>query len=262
MLMPMAVGCGVADKLLHLESPALALLSWAAGAAGLACSVLHLGQPLRAWRIFLGLRRSWLSREAVVFGAWFALATLYTTARVDWIPMPAGATRSVLATTTAACGVVGLFCSVMIYVDTRRRFWRMANTAPRFFGTAIILGLSSALCAGVAPAQLGFALLAATVIKLLLEAQALAPLHVDRDALTPERKSALLLFGPLRSANELRVLLAFLGGILLPLASALGAAPASAAWLALGFNLMGELTERYLYFRAVDAPKMPGVAAA
>ena len=48
-------------------------LSAALGALGLAASVFHLGQPLRAWRIFLGWRKSWLSREALVFGAWFGL---------------------------------------------------------------------------------------------------------------------------------------------------------------------------------------------
>lgn len=261
-LMPMAVGCGVADKLLAPPTPALAVLSWIAGAAGLACSVLHLGQPTRAWRIFLGLRKSWLSREALVFGVWFALATIHTGVRLEWIPVPAGPLRSVLATTTAVCGLAGLFCSVMIYVDTRRSFWRFGNTGPRFFGTAVILGLSSVLCAAGAPAQLGFALFGATVLKLILETSALVPLNADRDKLTPARQSTLVLRGPLRTASELRVLAAFLGGILVPLIIALGAAPASAAWLALVFNLLGELTERYLYFRAVDAPKMPGVAAA
>src|SRR5690606_37595791 len=42
-------------------------------AAALAASVAHLGQPLRAWRVFLGLRKSWLSREAVLLGAAFPL---------------------------------------------------------------------------------------------------------------------------------------------------------------------------------------------
>jgi len=45
---------------------------------------------------------------------------------------------------------------------------------------------------------------------------------------------------------------------LLPFLVAVGAAPLAAAWPALGFSLLGELAERYLFFRAVDAPKMPG----
>ncbi len=31
------------------------------------------------------------------------------------------------------------------------------------------------------------------------------------------------------------------------------------AWPALALTLLGEFTERYLFFRAVDAPKMPGL---
>jgi formate dehydrogenase iron-sulfur subunit len=261
MLMPMAVGCGVTDKLLSLPTPALSVLGWLAGAAGLTFSVLHLGKPLRAWRVFLGLRKSWLSREAVVFGAWFPLATLYTAIRLDWIHLAAGPLRSALATSTAALGVTGLFCSVMIYADTRRVFWRVAYTFPRFFGSAALLGLASALCAPGAPRALGFLLAGATLAKLLLESRALDPLNGDRDEVTPARQTALLLSGPLRAANELRVIVAVLGGLLVPLALAVGSAPVGLAWCALGLTLIGELTERYLFFRAVDAPKMPGVAA-
>ena len=90
-LMPMAVGCGVVDRVLSWPTAALVLVGWSAGAAGLALSVLHLGQPRRAWRVFLGWRASWLSREALVFGAWFLLATGYTAMRVGWLA--AGAPR-------------------------------------------------------------------------------------------------------------------------------------------------------------------------
>ena len=61
------------------------------------------------------------------------------------------ALRAALAVVTATLGTLGLFCSVMIYVDTRRVFWRFAHTAPRFFGTALILGLASSLVAPGAP---------------------------------------------------------------------------------------------------------------
>jgi formate dehydrogenase iron-sulfur subunit len=260
MLMPMAVGCGVVDKILSLPTPALGVLGWLAGACGLAFSVLHLGQPTRAWRIFLGLRKSWLSREAVVFGAWFPLASLYMAVRLDWLHLAPGPLRAALAIATATLGVLGLACSVMIYADTRRVFWRIANTAPRFFGSAVLLGLASALCARGASSSLGFLLAGATIAKLIFEARALAPLRESLDdPLTPARKSALLLFGPLAAANTLRLLAGFLGGIVLPLALALDLAPPAVAWPVLALTLLGELAERYLFFRAVDAPKMPGL---
>jgi Fe-S-cluster-containing dehydrogenase component/DMSO reductase anchor subunit len=259
MLMPMAIGCGVADKSLNLRTPALAVSGWLAGAAGLALAALHLGQPLRAWRVFLGLRKSWFSREAVIFGAWFPLATAYVAVRLGWLPLAPGPLRSTLAVGTALLGALGLFCSVMIYVDTHRVFWRFANTAPRFFGSAVILGLAGALSAPGAPRALGYALAIATMLKLAFEARALAPLHEEDDGRnSPATQTARLLAGPLRDANTVRVFAAILGGILLPFMVASGSAGVAAAWPALGLCLLGELSERYLFFRAVDAPKMPG----
>ena len=262
-LMPMAMGCGVVDKFLLPSTPALALLGWLAGAAGLAVSVLHLGQPLRAWRIPLGWRRSWLSREAIVFGLWFPLATLYLAFRLGWVSAMTPRFASVLAIGTAVIGVVGLLCSTMIYVDTRRVFWRFASTAPRFLGGGIVLGLAGALAVGAAPSALGFALAIAMAVKLAFEAAALAPMRDDPDEpSTPARRTARLLAGKLRPVNEIRLLAAGLGGVLLPVSLALGAAPAWAGWAALAIVLAGETLERSLFFRAVDAPKMPGQASA
>lgn len=189
-----------------------------AGACGMAASILHLGQPKRAWRIFLGLRRSWLSREAMVFALWLAVAAAA-------LVFPA-------LTPAAACiGVAGLFCSAMIYVDTRRGFWRAVQTFPRFFGSAAILSL-----APVAPA----AAAAALAIKLAFEAVPLFGGSV----------SARLQRGPLQLPLLIRVLLALAGFALLRVHPAAATAVLFA----------GELAERYLFFRAVDAPKMPGVS--
>ena len=220
-------------------------------------------QPTRAWRVFLGWRKSWLSREALVFGAWFPLASSYTAVRLEWLHLTPGPLRSVLAVTTAALGTLGLACSVMIYADTRRAFWRIANTAPRFFGSAVLLGLASALCTPRATPKLGLLFAAATIAKLAFEARALAPLRASPDdPLTPALKSARLLAGPLATANSLRAIAGIIGGVLLPLALAVELAPGAVAWLALVLTLLGELAERYLFFRAVDAPKMPGLPAA
>jgi DMSO reductase anchor subunit len=195
----------------------------------------------------------------VVFGAWFPLATTYVAVRLGWLPLAHGPLRSTLAVGTAALGVLGLFCSVMIYADTQRVFWRFANTAPRFFGSAVILGLAGALTAPGAPRALGYALAIATMLKLAFEARALAPLHEEDDGKnSPATQTARLLAGPLRDANTLRVFAAILGGILLPFMVASSSAAVIAAWPALGLCLLGELAERYLFFRAVDAPKMPG----
>lgn len=242
-LLPMAVGSyAVATSLVLIGSANsatyhIALNGWLAGAAGLGASVFHLGQPARAWRIFLGWRKSWLSREALVLGAWLPLAT--AALRLPTLLPPA-----------VLLGSIGLFCSVMIYVDTHREFWRLANTAPRFFGSAAVLGLAGALTVPGTPQAFGLALATALLGKISFESSAL---HSPAAA-----RSALLLLSPqLRAVNELRVAAAVLGGLLSLLPLAIGANPA-VAWLTLGLVLAGEFAERYLFFRAVDAPKMPG----
>lgn len=194
------------------------LASWVAGALGLGASVFHLGQPLRAWRIFLGWRKSWLSREALVFGAWFGIATAT-------LVLPA------LASLSAAVGVAGLACSAMIYIDTRRHFWRAAQTGPRFFGTAIV----SALAITAAP-------IAAFVL--------LAKLAWESRTAFDGSVTARLQRGPLRRAVALRDVCGFVAVI------GLLAGPNPFAFAAI---FAGELIERHLFFRAVDAPKMPGL---
>jgi formate dehydrogenase iron-sulfur subunit len=91
---------------------------------GLAASVLHLGQPLRAWRAFLGWRKSWLSREILVLSGF------------------AGAAAAVLLGWSAwwavGIGALGVGCSVMVYVDTRRPDWSGIKTTIRFGGTVLI----------------------------------------------------------------------------------------------------------------------------
>ncbi len=111
--------------------------------AGIGASLFHLGRPFQAWKAFLGFRTSWLSREIVMFGVyafaclvwnvWFLRAALGCFTAVD----------HAMLTTLIVLGAVAVYCSIMVYVDTRRAFWRWALTAPKFAGTAILLGLGA-----------------------------------------------------------------------------------------------------------------------
>ncbi|MEY2598307.1 MAG: hypothetical protein RLZZ142_566, partial [Verrucomicrobiota bacterium] len=80
--------------------------------AGLGGSVLHLGRPLGAWRFFLGLRTSWMSREILAFHV--AVPAVLGSA---W----AGGDTARLV----AIGLLGVavWTSAMIYADTRRPGW-------------------------------------------------------------------------------------------------------------------------------------------
>lgn len=249
---------------------------------GLVASVFHLGRPLGAWRALLGLRTSWMSREALAFGLFAKLAVLYllSLAPAQWpvlgeLPGMSFVTalRSPLAAGTTVVGLGGVFCSVMIYVATGRRHWALGPVAVKFFGTSALLGMASLLLviemvgaqAGTdghrgGPALVGGLLLAlplVTVFKLLIE---LAPLrHLRAREPQGARQNARLLWGPLASVLQLRLALAVAGGVLLPMLARAGGQLGPGGALAIFLTLLtGELLERYLFFTGAPASRMPG----
>jgi DMSO reductase anchor subunit len=238
-LVLMLVGTQASVGALAAGSASLAAVT---AAFGLAASVLHLGQPLRAWRAFLGLRRSWLSREIVVFGLYPPLLAATFLPALARFATPAA----------LAVGLAGVACSVMIYADTPRREWRFARTVLHFAGTVALLALATAFALSAGRAPTVAALLIGTAVAKLIAEYALA--QNDR-----QRR---LRAGPLRRASRSRVLLAVLGGVLLPTAALLDPVGAQGhAALAFVALLAGELCERFLFFRSVDPYKMPGVAS-
>lgn len=123
------------------------------GFAGLAASFLHLGRPQWAFRAFLGLRTSWMSREIVVFGGFagaLGLALVASLARALGAPsalaaplglqIPFEVLIAVSRGIALAAGVAGVYCSARIYAVTGRPLWRMDRTARRFAGTTLLLG--------------------------------------------------------------------------------------------------------------------------
>lgn len=231
----LALGLLIAS-LLH-PSSFLLLTSSLFFAAGLAASVGHLGQPLRAWRVFLGLRKSWLSREAVVLGGAFPLVAL--TAITPYFPSSLSdllPSHFSLLTSAASIAVtaMGVFCSAMIYIDTKRSFWRPTQSFGRMFGTVLIAALVP-----VSPLAAAITLVA----KLILE---LSTLRGDSTSARLQRSH----LAPLVAARIAVAIITLPAIFLLP------------ASFLLVLVAVGELLERTLYFRAVDSPKMPGVPAA
>jgi hypothetical protein len=111
--------------------------------------------------------------------------------------------------------------------------------------------------------------LAATAAKLLLEAAILSWLQAR--TFTALRRTALLMTGDLAGATLFRFGCGAVGGLVLPglvlalcpPAGATGSlALLAAVVLMLALNFLGELTERFLFFAAVVAPKMPGATSA
>lgn len=228
-------------------------LSWAILHAGLGCSVLHLGQPLKAWRIFLGFKRSWLSREAVILGVcsgaasmalgvaaagWFGFDPIYE--KVSFLMLP-------LLYSSAGIGLIGVLTSVYIYVDTQRSFWKFPFSAAKFYGS-VALGAVAFLMLGSDGNALGLAAAFAGLSVLKLGVEWLA----FRDNF----QSSGIVRGVLASTWK--------GRIGVALASCAAALVGSLTgvdvliYAVLGLLIGGELLERVLYFRAVNAPKMPG----
>ncbi len=221
---------------------------------GLVVSVLHLGKPLKAWRAFLGLRKSWMSREIAAFGMYAGAAL--------------GATilgGMALELAAIMLGLVGVFCSAMIYVDTRRPFWSAPLTMPKFFGTTFLLGATTAgalLACLHSPLAPGFAV-AATLIRTGFFAwENTTFLRALRDPSSATHRSALVTAKLMRWLPIARAVMFAVSTLasMMAIFGRAGFAPAFAV-AALVSTLSSQLLERYNFFRAVVVPRMPGNAA-
>lgn len=232
------------------------VFAFVAMAIGLASSTSHLGRPLGAWRAFLGLRKSWLSREIIVFGAFSVVAVAYSfggyLGLTSWILQAAGAA-------TVLLGLVGTFCSVMIYADTQRVFWRFPVSLGKFFGSAVCLGLAGSLAVAGFTAEwipvwaIGVA--AFVAIKLGFELTQLTAANAEH--WSPAKKSALIMLRALNGFTAARYATGLVGILCLAAMLAPSAHPEFGV-AGFVFLLIGELLERTLYFKAVIALKMPG----
>ncbi|MCP3957752.1 MAG: 4Fe-4S dicluster domain-containing protein [bacterium] len=137
----------------HTASVAGALVIWppaflAATAIAMGLSTLHLGKPLRAWRAMLNVRRSWLSREIVLFSAFLGIAMLCLLAPVPpWLHWGA-----------AALGFAALFAVDRVYDIARPPESRLAHSADVLLTGALLASVLSGamlIVAAVAAVKLG-----------------------------------------------------------------------------------------------------------
>jgi len=258
-----------------------AVAALALGLLALSASLLHLGRPQYAFRALIGLRHSWLSREILAFSIFAGIAAAYAASLwlVPELDERLAALPQWLETGAVTSGLAAVFCSIMIYVSTRREFWSAGNTSVRFLLTTALLGtaalwvsVSAAGSSGAAAeaarvAEIRRALCATIVIlavvKLLHEASLFRWLWAP--STSSWKRSAALHAGPLSEVTLARFGCGVLGGLFLPVI-AWGQTPATSDLLprltvvvATAVALVaGELLERYLFFAAAAAPRMPG----
>ncbi len=222
-----------------------AIASFVVGVLALGASALHLGRPIYAWRALKMWRRSWLSREVLVFTLFAAVASAYAT--LLWQNSPAS---GLLGALTTAFGLLGVTCSAFIYLVPARPAWNTRRTIAEFHLTGAILGPLFAAAAGVSSNHY-LIRFAACATALQLINQAFKFFDMIRSERYEMQASARLLSSALRNHVLWRVTL-LISGVLIPLL----AKNAAGAAVGLLFALAGEILGRYLFFVSVVPKNM------
>jgi formate dehydrogenase iron-sulfur subunit len=244
----------------------LAAFGFLALHGGLAASIFHLGRPLGAWRFFLGLRRSWMSREILAFGLFAGAAFVATV--LCWI-LPDSPLAPAGLAGAATVGLLAVFTSVMIYADTRRALWAFPLTAIRFYGATILLGAATVAAGlnwlelfGAANFGSSFriaALFAMAVHGLLVGWEiwgAAGALREPSSCIHRSERTISLLLPWLRPAGAALFVLATCFSVVAIVAG--GLISVIGITMALAATLGSRVLERFSFFSAVTAPRMPG----
>jgi Fe-S-cluster-containing dehydrogenase component/DMSO reductase anchor subunit len=238
----------------------LAFFGFSLLSLGLAAALFHLGRPLGAWRFFLGLRTSWMSREIFTFGVCTPLSFLAL--MVAWFG-PASPIGLPLVIATSLSGLVAIFTSAMIYVDTRRLFWNPPLVFGKFYGTTALLGTAGTAVFGAWLGENSLARtmgLAALVIQAALFFWEMSGYYYDlRHRNRSNYQSAVTIARLLPWFAPVRIGLFLLAAVLL-VANGFDYLGQSAAWCSGAFValLASQCIERFVFFTAVIPLRMPG----
>jgi formate dehydrogenase iron-sulfur subunit len=166
-----AVSGALIFELLHEAISAITLFSLVLIASvALTVSAMHLGRPAYAWRAFKMWRRSWISREVLLYSLFFGGLVALTGMSMAK-SLPASHARSFIVSlpamhllslppslqaigwTATVLGIGGTICSAYIYLVPARPAWNMIHTPLDFLLTTALLG---SLLAGVLQAAGGW----------------------------------------------------------------------------------------------------------
>lgn len=275
----------------------LPLLSALAMNAAMLVGLTHLGRPQLAWKAWMNWRKSWFSREVIVFGAFAGVSGAAAAFGLigeggPWhdfaasFPLPRSLSPAYFSAwlggfpsllLDAAVGLVGLAAvgaSAMIYIDTPRAMWHRGATALRFVLTALATGpaLAAAVLIALGHRQGVGALLllagCAHAAKWMVEASLLRHLRVSQNQANEEdrvallmTRSAQLLAGPQGGIALLRTLLGVVALALtgwLSWTNSAGLGIAQLAALNALLYFAADFLERHLFFTTAAAPRMPG----
>ena len=163
--------------------------------AGLSCSLLHLGQPRRAWRALSQWRTSWLSREGIMALLTYLPALAMAILLWRGVDSPnAAASLALAGVSTAGLALATVACTAMIYASLKPvPAWRHPLVVPAYLvfsllsGAALLFMLMQWKLPGdgmstLLPSLLLIALIAALVKFIYWREIDRAPLPADRAA--------------------------------------------------------------------------------
>jgi DMSO reductase iron-sulfur subunit len=136
-----------------------ALAALAVAFSALCASTFHLGRPIHAARAMKMWRRSWLSREVLLFTLFAVAATVYSATLLFNSRL-----ASLLGPATALLGICGVGASARLYLAPGRPAWNSPITIFEFFATALLLGIAGAIVLGSSGFGKYFALLLAAIL--------------------------------------------------------------------------------------------------
>jgi formate dehydrogenase iron-sulfur subunit len=254
----------------------------------LSAAIFHLGRPLFAYKALRMWKRSWLSREVLLFALFSKIGAGYAgllLAEHFWKLGIPSALLFVLGGLVSAVGLLGVYASAKIYLVPARPAWNTIRTPLRFFLTGFVLGPLFALVvyAGYIHAQIhtqmlpsGFAHFGGPAMAFLIVSSLagfgqlvvlLSRLFSLRSNESSEQYgSTFLLIHHFKTHFILRIALLVLGSFVIPFGLfhflSLGEISpvifSGLAFSAFGLSICGELLGRYLFFVTVVPKNMPG----
>jgi formate dehydrogenase iron-sulfur subunit len=223
-----------------------AMISLFVGGLALGASTMHLGRPAHAYRALKMWKRSWLSREVLLFSCFSGVAGLYAASL--WLRLPESIVPGML---TTLIGLAGVTASACIYMVRARPAWNTKHTIGEFLLTGALLGPLLAVSLGLGDRRWLVAAAVAAAGTLLLN-QVARFFWMTASDVFELQASARLLSTVLASRFLARGALLILGGMVLPLLL-----PTTfGAWASLALALCGEILGRYLFFVSVVPKNM------
>ncbi|AFM02189.1 DMSO reductase anchor subunit [Desulfitobacterium dehalogenans ATCC 51507] len=230
-------------------------------ALALVFSLFHLGDPLGAPRSILNLGSSWLSREIMTAGGFFALWFVF------WWLSRKGKESNALGWVTVLMGCAAVFSMASIYSSSIRPAWDNVNTYIAFFGATLAMGVLGAAgviafglkgqtSAGLAKALKNMSYLGVAAVLVPLAYLPVFISGLNGGGSTAEASAQILSesMGVLAG----RGVLSIAGAILLVAALNKGAKgkalSTSTVYLALALVIAGEFIGRYLFYAMGVSP--------